>query len=108
MKGSEQTMPANGAELIADSKITQSPPGEARSARAVAGSRTTSPAGTATRGRRGRQDHSKANGEERFLLSTGSSVSDIPALGRECASEAEAVIDAFRERVPFYRVSEFQ
>ena len=33
---------------------------------------------------------------------------DVPALGRECTSEAEAIINAFREQVSFYRVSEFQ
>ena len=28
--------------------------------------------------------------------------------GRECTTEAEAIIDAFREKVNFYRVTEFQ
>src|SRR5579864_3406460 len=53
-------------------------------------------------------DNSKTGGEERFFLAGGSSRGDVPALGRECASEAEAIIDAFRERVSFYRVAEFQ
>jgi hypothetical protein len=53
------------------------------------------------------EDNSKTNGEERFFLASGSTRGDVPALGRECASEAEAIIDAFRERVNFYRVAEF-
>ena len=55
-----------------------------------------------------RQDNSETSGEERFFLSSGSSDGAVPALGRECGSEAEAIIDAFRERVNFYRLSEFQ
>jgi hypothetical protein len=107
MKGSEQTMPVNGAETIADSKSTQPPAGEGRGTRVVADSKTLS-RGTATRRRRDRQDNSKPSGEERFFLASESRQGEVPALGRECASEAEAIIDAFRERVNFYRVSEFQ
>ena len=33
---------------------------------------------------------------------------DVPTLGRECATEAEAIIEAFREKVNLYKVSEFQ
>jgi hypothetical protein len=33
---------------------------------------------------------------------------DVPTLGRECATEAEAIIEAFREKVNLYRVTEFQ
>jgi hypothetical protein len=62
--------------------------------------------GTATRRRRDRQEE-KATGEERFFLASGSRNGDIPALGRECTSEAEAIINAFREQMSFYRVSEF-
>jgi hypothetical protein len=108
MKGSEQTMPVNGAETIADSKGTQPPAGEGRGTRVVADSKTTLSRGTATRRRRDRQDNSKPSGEERFFLASESRQGEVPALGRECASEAEAIIDAFRERVNFYRVSEFQ
>ena len=61
-----------------------------------------------TRRRRDRQDSEKSAGEERFFLAGGSRNGDVPALGRECTSEAEAIINAFREQVNFYRVSEFQ
>ena len=50
----------------------------------------------------------KAEWRGTFFLASGSRHDEVPALGRECASEAEAIIDAFRERVNFYRVSEFQ
>ena len=108
MKGSEATMPVNGAETLADAKTTQPPVSDGRSARTIADSKAPPSRGAATRRRRDRQDNSKTSGEERFFLASGSSGGDVPALGRECASEAEAIIDAFRERVNFYRVAEFQ
>jgi hypothetical protein len=64
--------------------------------------------GAATRRRRDRQDITKTNGEERFFLATANRSGEVPTLGRECTSEAEAIIDAFREKVNFYRVTEFQ
>lgn len=108
MKASEPTMPVNGAEIPVDSKTTQPSVGDGRTARATADSKVPPSRGTVTRRRRDRQDNSKASGEERFFLASGSGHSDVPALGRECASEAEAIIDAFRERVNFFRVAEFQ
>ena len=107
MKVSEQPNAVNGAESIADSKITH-PASEGRKSRPVTDSKPTLPRNTATRRRRNRRDNSEASGEERFFLSSGSSDGAVPALGRECGSEAEAIIDAFRERVNFYRLSEFQ
>ena len=108
MKGSEQTMPANGTEPIADSKPTHVPTSDGKGSRVVSDAKATPPRGATTRRRRDRQDNSKTSGEERFFLASGSRNGGVPALGRECASEAEAIIDAFRERVNFYRVSEFQ
>jgi hypothetical protein len=108
MKGSDHTMPANGAEPIADSKSTQPPTTDGKGSRVISDTRTTLPRGTTARRRRDRQDSSKTSGDERFFLSGGSHNGGVPALGRECGSEAEAIIDAFRERVNFYRVSEFQ
>ena len=108
MKASEPTMPVNGAEALIDTKTTQPPVGDGRNARATAESKAPPSRGTATRRRRERQDNSKATGEERFFLASGNGNGGIPALGRECASEAEAIIDAFRERVNFFRVAEFQ
>jgi hypothetical protein len=64
--------------------------------------------GAATRRRRGGQESAKTNGEERFFLANASRNGEVPTLGRECTTEAEAIIDAFREKVNFYRVTEFQ
>ena len=73
--------------------------------------RDTKPAvgrGAATRRRRDRQESSQANGEERFFLAGANRNGDVPTLGRECATEAEAIIEAFREKVNLYKVTEFQ
>ena len=107
MKVSEQPSTVNGTESIADSKITHPPASEGRRSRAVTDSKPTLPR-NATRRRRNRQDNSETSGEERFFLASGGGDGAVPALGRECGSEAEAIIDAFRERVNFYRLSEFQ
>jgi hypothetical protein len=110
MKSSEQAMGFAGTEPIADSKSTQPPAGEVKRARAVRDSQATPPRSAVSRRRRTRHDNSETAGEERFFLASGSGSGngDVPALGRECGSEAEAIIDAFRERVNFYTVSEFQ
>jgi hypothetical protein len=108
MKSSEQTMAITGAESIADSKSTEPPAGEGKRARSVRDSKAFLPRGTMTTRRRSRQENSETAGEERFFLASGSGNGGVPALGRECGSEAEAIIDAFRERVNFYTVAEFQ
>ncbi len=64
--------------------------------------------GASTRRRRDRQDSSETNGEERFFLASANRNGDVPTLGRECATEAEAIIEAFREKVNLYKVTEFQ
>jgi hypothetical protein len=99
-------MSVNGTET-GESKAPQAPPVNGRSARVAADPKATPARGTTTRRRRDRQDE-KAAGEERFFLAGANRNGDIPALGRECTSEAEAIINAFREQLSFYRVSEFQ
>ena len=100
-------MSVNGTETIGESKAPLSPPANGRATRVAADSKATPARGVTTRRRRDRQDSEKS-GEERFFLAGGSRNGDVPALGRECTSEAEAIINAFREQVSFYRVSEFQ
>jgi hypothetical protein len=100
-------MSVNGTETIAESKGPQPPPANGRATRVAADSKATPARGMTTRRRRDRQDSEKS-AEERFFLATGSRNGDLPALGRECTSEADAIINAFREQVNFYRVSEFQ
>src|SRR5580704_10014487 len=95
-------MPVNGSETISDLKTSQPVAPEGRSVRAA------NARGAATRRRRDQQESSKTNGEERFFLASANRNGDMPTLGRECATEAEAIIEAFREKVNLYRVTEFQ
>ena len=101
-------MPVNGPETSAELKTPQPVVGEGRSSRAATDAKAPVARGVATRRRRGGQESAKANAEERFFLATASRSGEVPTLGRECTTEAEAIIDAFREKVNFYRVTEFQ
>ena len=101
-------MPVNGPETSAEQRSPQPTGGEGKSARAATDAKPTLARGAATRRRRDRQDSTKTNGEERFFLATASRGGEVPTLGRECTTEAEAIIDAFREKVNFYRVTEYQ
>src|ERR1700724_1815617 len=101
-------MPVNGPETIADLKTSQPFASEGRSVRATRDAKPAVGRGAATRRRRDRQESSQTNGEERFFLASASRNGDVPTLGRECATEAEAIIEAFREKVNLYRVTEFQ
>ena len=101
-------MAANGTEgAITEPKISPPSATDSKSGRGAADSKP-SGRGATTRRRRGHDESPKATGEERFFLAGPNRNGDAPALGRECASEAEAIIDAFRERLNFYRISEFQ
>ena len=101
-------MPVNGPETSAELKTPHTVGGEGRGSRAATDAKPTVARGAATRRRRDRQDSEKTNAEERFFLATASRSGEVPTLGRECTTEAEAIIDAFREKVNFYRVTEFQ
>ena len=101
-------MPVNGPDTSAELKTPQPVAGEGRSVRGTTEPKPTVTRGAATRRRRGAQESAKTNGEERFFLATASRTGEVPTLGRECTTEAEAIIDAFREKVNFYRVTEFQ
>jgi hypothetical protein len=49
----------------------------------------------------------KANGLERYFLATGSSGEKV-AMGRELASEQEALVAAFQEKATFFVVTEYR
>jgi hypothetical protein len=100
-------MPANATEST-ETKTSPSPATEPKSGRGGAEGKPAGTKGPVTRRKRGRDESPKTTGEERFFLAGANRNGDVPALGRECGSEAEAIIDAFRERVNFYRISEFQ
>jgi len=101
-------MPANGTESTAEAKIAPLSATEPKNGRGAAESKPAGTKGPTTRRRRGHDEAPKATGEERFFLAGPNRNGDAPALGRECASEAEAIIAAFRESLNFYRISEFQ
>jgi len=99
-------MSMNGTETPADPKAAPQSTVGGKGSRVPVG-----PSAPATRlGSRRRRDpeSTRANHEERFFLAEAESKGGIPALGRECPSEAEAIIDAFRAKVNFYRITEFQ
>ena len=100
-------MPVNGPETIADSKTPQPVASEGRGVRAPRDAKPAVRRGAAARRRRDRQESSQTNGGERFFLATANRNGDVPTLGRECATEAEAIIEAFREKVNLYKVTEF-
>jgi hypothetical protein len=100
-------MPANGTEGT-EARISPSPATEPKSGRGAAESKPAGTRGPTARRRRSHEESPKATGEERFFLPGPNRNGDVPALGRECASEAEAIIAAFRESLNFYRISEFQ
>ena len=100
-------MPVNGPETISDLKTSQPVAPEGRSVRAAKDAKPAVARG-ATRRRRDQQESSKTNGEERFFLASANRNEDVPTFGRECATEADAIIEAFREKVNLYRVTEFQ
>ena len=101
-------MPVNGPETIADSKTSQPVTSEGRSVRPAKDAKPAVGRGAVTRRRRDRQEGAKTDGEERFFLANANRNGDVPTLGRECATEAEAIIEAFREKVNLYKVIEFQ
>lgn len=101
-------MPTNGTEGAVELKASSPPATEPKGGRGAADSKPSGVKGATGRRRRIHDESQKANGEERFFLAGPQRNGDAPALGRECASEAEAIIDAFRERLNFYRISEFQ
>ena len=100
-------MALNGTETPVDPK-TSPPANDARSARAVADPKPASAKSATPRRRRDRPEIPKLNLEERFFLAEGDGNGDMPSLGRECPNEADAIIEAFRARVNFYKISEFQ
>ena len=101
-------MPANMPEILPDSKPVTAALGEGKSVRTTVDPKPTIAKSTSRRRRRDRQAAPMPNAEERFFLATGDGDGSMPALGRECPNEADAVIEAFRAKLTFYRVSEFQ
>ena len=101
-------MPANMPESLAEPKPVTAALSDGKSIRATVDGKPPTAKNTSRRRRRERQEPPTVDGEQRFFLASGDSDGATPALGRECPNEADAVIEAFRARLTFYRVSEFQ
>ena len=55
-----------------------------------------------------KEDPANGRTDERFFLAASDGGGSAPALGRECTSEAEAIIESFRSTLNFYKLSEFR
>src|SRR5579885_673994 len=100
-------MLTNATEAPVEQKAPPSPPNNARTLRGPVEPSATGGKPT-TRRRRDKQDGAKSSSEERYFLANGDGKSDVPSLGREFGREAEAIIEAFRAKVNFFPVTEFQ
>jgi hypothetical protein len=108
--GAEESsrMPVNGAATNGGDGSSPDLP-EGNSIRANAKAKDPSAKQASPRRRRiAKAEAAKTNGGERYFLATPDRDGAAPSLGRECSSEAEAIIDAFRGKLNFYKVCEFQ
>lgn len=105
------SMPANGAAVNGlEATSADGPPlPESKGPRGRTEAKEGSGKQSSPRRRRGAKDE-PANGksEARFFLAAPEGGGSAPALGRECTSEAEAIIESFRSKLNFYKISEFQ
>jgi hypothetical protein len=82
---------------------------EGKNIRGNAGAKDASAKHVSPRRSRGaKADPTKANGGERYFLAAPGGEGANPSLGQECSSEAEAIIDAFRGKLNFYKICEFR
>jgi hypothetical protein len=100
-------MSTNGPETSPEPKSPPPPGNVAKNTRPPSESPAPGKNGSARR-QRDRKENGKTNTEERFFLAEADGKSGVPALGRECPTEAEAIIEAFRAKAHFYRITEFQ
>lgn len=101
-------MLVNGPESSEESKALSQPASGGRSTRPLPDGQSAPAKAAAPRRRRDRQESPKPSAEERFFLAGEDGKGGVPVLGRECPNEAEAIIEAFRNKVNFYRITEFQ
>ena len=104
-------MPVNGAAANGEAALQDRPPlPESKIPRVGTEAKDGSEKQSSSRRRRGAKHESANNkGEERFFLAAPEGGGgSVPALGRECTSEAEAIIESFRGKLNFYELFEFQ
>jgi hypothetical protein len=105
------SMPVNGAAVNgAEAASPDRPPlPESKGPRGRTEAKEGSGKQSRPRRRRGaKEEFANTKSEERFFLAAPDGGGGAPALGRECASEAEAIIESFRSKLNFYKISEFQ
>lgn len=103
-------MPVNGAAVNGEAASPENLPlPESKSPRDRTDANEQSGRQPSPRRRRiAKEEPAIARTEERFFLAAPESGGNAPALGRECTSEAEAIIESFRSAVNFYKISEFR
>ena len=110
--GTEESssMPVNGAAVNGEAALPdRSPLPESKVARGRTEKKEQSGRQSSPRRRRSvKEDPANGKTDERFFLAAPDGGGSAPALGRECTSEAEAIIECFRSAVNFYRISEFR
>jgi hypothetical protein len=100
-------MSVNGTEVSTDAKPSPGSLPDGRAAKPGSGQKTSVAKVPTARRRRGEGGNTSADGDERFFLAAQDGEGGVPAFGRECTNEAEAIIEAFRGRVNFYQVCEY-
>jgi hypothetical protein len=58
--------------------------------------------------RKPRLDRPNDTGNQRFFLAKRESGTSVPELGKECASESEAILDSFKGNLPYFVVCEYR
>ena len=104
-------MPVNGAAVNGEAASPERLPlPESKGALGRGDAKEGSGKQSSPRRRRRSVKEDPANGktDERFFLAAPDGGGSAPALGRECTSEAEAIIESFRSAVNFYKISEFR
>lgn len=103
-------MPVNGAAVNGvETAAPERPSPENKMPRARRDAEEISGRPSSPRRRRGaKDDPATTKTEERFFLAAPDGGGSAPGLGRECTSEAEAIIESFRSKLNFYKISEFR
>lgn len=100
-------MSVNGSETLSDARPAQGSPSDSKAPKPGPASKATPGKAPVARRRRGQGPETDVAGSERFFLAVQDGEGGAPAFGRECANEAEAIIEAFRARVNFYQICEY-
>jgi len=100
-------MAGNGLEVVVESEAVQ-PPAELKSRRPKSGATAVAEQPATSRRRRSRKENPEPSVAERFFLGGANGNEGTPALGHEVVSESEAIIEAFKAGVNFFKISEFR